>query len=166
LFTFDFGKIRKMMRTYLFLALLGTLFGACTRPQEPIFKRLAELKATKVSTREITISGQAVYHNPNALGLTLTATDIEVFIEDLPVAHIQQDLAIEVPAQAEFRVPLTFRAKPQDIYQNDRNGLIGGAINALLNKQVEVHYQGSITVSMAGINYEAPIDYREEVALR
>jgi len=142
------------------------LLTACTSPQEPIFKRLEGVKTSKLSTKEITITGQAIYHNPNGLGLTLEGTDIDVIVDGITVAKIQQDLEVKVPAQAEFSVPITFSAKPQDVYQANKGGVIGGAINALLNKKVKVRYQGTITVRIAGIKHTTPIDYEEEVALR
>lgn len=139
---------------------------SCSSPQEPVFKTLDNVKTTKANAQEITVTAEAVYFNPNGISLTLSATDIDVFANDVEVAKIAQDLAAEIPAKSEFRIPLTFSAKPRDIYQKDKGGLIGGALNALLNKKVDVRYSGTVTVKMLGIPYTSEIDYEEVVSLK
>ncbi|MEL7220678.1 MAG: hypothetical protein AAGJ93_05120, partial [Bacteroidota bacterium] len=80
-------------------------------------------------------------------------------------AKIVQDVAIDVPANSEFTIPLTFDAAPKDIFENDRNGVIGGILNAALSRKVDVHYRGEVVMKIAGIPYTLPIDYEEEVKL-
>ena len=159
------------MKTLSSSTLLGTLFLllltlACSQPQEPIYKGFEGLKANTISTKRITLSGEAVYHNPNAFGGEVVSTDIQVIVNDVPAATIQQEVSIPVPATAEFRLPLTCNVSPKEIYENDRNGALGGIINAVLTRKVDVQYKGEIVVKIAGINFSTPIDYEEEVEIK
>lgn len=156
--------LQYLFPTLVLLCLFTTT--SCSRPQEPIYKGFEGLKASTISTKRITLSGEAVYHNPNALGGEVTSTDIEVIVNDIPAAKIEQTMSIPVPATAEFGIPLECNISPKDIYENDRNGALGGIINAVLTKKVDVQYRGQIVVKIAGFSYTMPVDYEEEVALK
>lgn len=159
-----------MTRTTFLYLLFGisliSLVLSCTGPQEPIFTGMENLKVDMISTGRITITGDAVYHNPNAIGGTLTATSINVTVNEVEAATIDQNVEIPVPAQSEFRVPLTFNTTPREIFKRDAGGLLGGVVNALVDKKVKVHYDGQVTVKLAGIAYTAPIEYEEEVEIK
>jgi LEA14-like dessication related protein len=153
-----------MCKQFYFL-LLVILFSACSAPQEPIFKNISNIRSTNISTKKITITAAAIYHNPNSVGGELSAIDIAVDVNGINTAKIVQDVAIKVPAQSEFSVPLTFDAAPLDIFENNRNGVIGGILNAALSRKVNLHYRGEVRMKIAGIPYTLPIDYEEEVKL-
>lgn len=146
------------------LLLLLTL--ACSRPQEPVYTGFDQLKADMISTKRVTISGEAVYYNPNAFGGEVVSTDIQVIVNDVAAATIKQAVSIPVPPTAEFRLPLECNVSPKDIYENDRNGALGGLINAVLTKKVDVQYQGEIVVRLAGFSFSLPVEYEEEVILK
>lgn len=147
-------------------ALLLFLVLSCARPQEPIYKGFEGLNAKTISTKRITLTGEAVYHNPNAFGGEVVSTDIEVFVNDVPAATISQEVSIPVPATAEFRLPLECNVSPKEIYENDRNGALGGIINAVLSKKVDVQYRGEIVVKLAGVSFTVPVEYEEQVELK
>jgi hypothetical protein len=153
-----------MCKQICFLLLVFFL-SACSAPQEPIFLKINNIRSTNVSTRKITITAEAVYHNPNSVGGELSAIDVQVEVNGIDAAKIIQDVAIAVPARSEFSVPLTFDAAPLDIFENDRNGVIGGILNAALSRKVMLHYRGEVSMKIAGIPYRLPIDYEEEVKL-
>lgn len=152
-----------LRKTCYLLLILFTI--ACSGPQEPIFKKVDNIRSTSVSTKKVTITADAIYHNPNSLGGELSGIDIEVEVNGVNAAKIVQDVAIDVPANSEFIIPLTFDAAPKDIFENDKNGVIGGILNAALSRKVDVHYRGEVQMKIAGIPYTLPIDYEEEVKL-
>lgn len=145
------------------LFILGV--AACSAPQEPIFIGFKDIKTTTISTKKITVTAQAQFHNPNTLAGEVTATDIEVMVNDVPAGNIEQDLTIPVAASSAFSIPLTFTMAPKDIYENDRNGALGGIINAVLTKKVNVHYLGTVKMKIAGFPYTLEVDHEEEVRL-
>ena len=152
---------------FSYLILLGGLLGLfnCSGPQEPVYKGFSELTADMISTKRITLAGEAHYYNPNALGGEVVSTDIKVIVNDIPAADIQQTTSIPVPAESDFSLPLVCNIAPKTIFENDRNGALGSIINAVLSKKVDVHYQGEIVVKFAGISFTLPVDVEEEVEL-
>jgi len=160
LLTIDLMSLRNLTYLLFISAILG-----CSAPQQPVFKSFANIKSKNVSTKNITITADALFHNPNTMGGEVTATDIEVIVNDVSAGKINQDLAIPVPAQAEFSIPLTVNVSPKDIYENDRNGALSGIINAVLNKKVDVHYKGTVKMNIAGFPYTLKVEYEEEVRL-
>ena len=149
------------------LVLLSGLFTLlnCSGPQEPVYKGFSDIKADMISTKRITLSGEAQYYNPNALGGEVVSTDIQVIVNDIPAADIQQTTSIPVPAESDFSLPLICNIEPKTIFENDRNGALGGIINAVLSKKVDVHYQGEIVVKFAGVSFALPVDVEDEVEL-
>ncbi|MEL6972609.1 MAG: hypothetical protein AAFZ63_23895 [Bacteroidota bacterium] len=137
----------------------------CSGPQEPVYKGFSEINADMISTKRITLSGEAQYYNPNAFGGEVVSTDIQVVVNDIPAADIKQTTTIPVPAESDFSLPLVCNVAPKTIFENDRNGALGGIINAVLSRKVDVHYQGEIVVKFAGIPITLPVDVEEEVEL-
>lgn len=157
--------MKKTFSPYLlFLLLFCTL--SCSGPQEPVYKGFEGLKANTISTKRISLSGEAVYHNPNAIGGEVVSTDIEVIVNDVLAATIEQENSIPVPATAEFRLPLVCNISPKDIFESDRNGTLGGIINAVLSQKVDVHYLGEIKMKIAGVTFTLPVDFEEEVPIK
>lgn len=153
------------MKKLLFLLFIAS-FWSCTGPQEPVFLRLENAKATNISTKKITITADALFHNPNAIGGTLTATNIDVISNDVKIATVEQNIESILPAQAEFSIPLTFSTSPKELFQKDGKGILGGVINALLDKSVKLKYKGNLTFKLAGISFDSPIDLEEVVDLK
>ncbi|MEL7423144.1 MAG: hypothetical protein AAFN81_09150 [Bacteroidota bacterium] len=148
----------------LLLSSMFTLF-ACSGPQEPVYKGFSDLNADMISTKRITLSGEAQYYNPNPFGGEVVSTDIKVTVNDIPAAEIEQTTSTPVPAEADFSLPLVCNIAPKTIFDNDRNGALGGIINAVLSRKADVHYQGEIVVKFAGVPITLPVDVEEEVEL-
>ncbi len=143
---------------------IGAILG-CSAPQKPVFKSFDNIKSTNISTKNITITADALFHNPNTMGGEVTATDIEVIANDVSAGRINQDLAIPIPARSAFSVPLTVTVSLKDIYENDRGGALGGIVNAVLKKRVDIHYKGTVKMKIAGFPYTLEVDYEEVVRL-
>jgi hypothetical protein len=119
-----------------------------------------------ISTGRITIMADAVGYNPNALGGTLERTNIQVYANDLPVATIVQDLGAPLDPQADFRIPLQFDTSPRALFQDEAGGLLQGIVNAVVDRQVDLRYEGTLIVTMAGLEWEVPVAYEETVAIK
>ncbi len=153
------------MKKMLILLLIASIW-SCTGPQEPVFLRLQDVKVTKISTRNITITGEALFHNPNAIGGTLVSTDIDVISNDVVIAQIAQEQATKLPTQAEFSIPLSFNTSPKELFDKNGKGVLGGVINALLDRTVKLQYKGKVKFKIAGLPFETPIEFEEEVELK
>ena len=48
----------------------------------------------------------------------------------------------------------------------DPTFVIGGLLNAVLDRKVDLHYAGTATIKIAGISYVVPVAYAEEVQIK
>ena len=152
------------MKKLLFLLFFCSLF-ACSGPSEPVFKRVANISVDQVKNGMVTISADALFHNPNPVGGTLEAIDIDVWANDTEVGKIEQSLRTEIKGNSEFEVPLKFSFPLKEIAKNE-GGLIGSLLTAVLNRKVDMEYKGALTVNVVGVHFDVPVDYEEEVTLK
>jgi len=113
----------------------------------------------------MTFTGDDLYHNPNPIGGDSSKTNIDVFAEGVKVATINQSELTSIPANAEFRIPISFTTSPKDLFKKDGKGLLAGAINTFLEKSVHLKYEGTITFGLGGVFFDTPIEYEEDVDL-
>lgn len=138
---------------------------SCSGPQEPKFLRLDHIKVSKISTKNINFTAEAIFHNPNVIGGSLSSTDILVLANGVEVATIAQNETAKIPANADFSVPFHFSTSPKKIFDDDSNGLLGGVINAVLKKSIDLHFKGNVHFKFAGVPFKTKIDLEEEVDL-
>lgn len=152
--------MKKILLLFFLLNLVG--FTACEQPAEPEFKTVKNLRVGKLAFDRITILGNAEFHNPNPQGIKLTATDLDVFVDDKKVGKVEQTHEIQVPAAQDFMVPIEFSFATKDVFGK----MLGGALSFLGNKKVKVHLKGKATVKVVGISIPVPVDHTEEMSLK
>ncbi|MEM1214192.1 MAG: hypothetical protein AAGJ82_00805 [Bacteroidota bacterium] len=155
-----------MRYSLLLLSVLTLLTFSCDGPQEPEITGFKNVRTTKVTKNEIVIVADLVGFNPNPVGGTVSDTDVIVTVNGVETAAVVQDKDAEIAADGEFMIPLVCSVSPERLFKEDRNGLIGGLLNAALNRKVDVEYQGELKLKVAGITFEEPIDYKEEIKIK
>ncbi|MFP2994508.1 hypothetical protein ABN763_01300 [Spongiivirga sp. MCCC 1A20706] len=151
------------MRTSLFLAFFATaLFCGCTINKKPEFIAVDNIEVLSISTDTLTIKADAYFNNPNDLGGTLKTDGINVLIANIQVANVSTD-EFKVPGKRQFSIPLIAKVATKDVFDKNKNNIIGGLLNTLLTKKIKVQYKGAITYKALGLSYDYPIDITEEV---
>jgi len=152
----------KHLFLWISIGIMSCCFLACEAPQKPTFKTMKNVQLSSLKNNKITLTADAILNNPNAFGLTLTATDLDVSIDGKKAGNVKQTLDTEIPASSDFTIPVKM-----DIDQKMISGdLLNTAMNFLLNKKVKVHYKGYVTVKALDIPIDIPIDNEEEVTMR
>ena len=134
---------------------------SCSKPKQPEFVRIKSLVVKEFSDEKVTLGGEAILHNPNGIKVTVKEIDISVTVNEKAVGKVNQTGEIEVPANAEFEVPLVVDFAPNDVYDN----LLSGLMTIISKGQLEVHYKGFIKMKAAGITFKVPIDHQDEVKI-
>ena len=147
----------------LTILLLGFTTG-CSGPSSPSFETLEDLKVVSASSEKVVLQGKAVYHNPNNITGMLTKTEMKIFVNDAEVTEINQHHSIAVPKASDFRVPVSFSFNPKKLRQENK-GFLKNAIKSFLNKKMEVHYVGSVTIEVMRVPFDVDVDYTEKVSL-
>lgn len=156
------------LKHYLFLLTVFTLLIAgCDHlePKDPEFITMQKVRVTNISAGNVTIEGDAVLRNPNAVGLDLTGIDIDVTVNEVEVGKARQtNSAVDIQANSNFTIPLAFDFKTKQVLGD----VILGVLGALIKQKVDVLYKGNIKFKALDLNleFEVPIEYEEEIPLK
>jgi len=148
----------------LALVIVILICSNCTVNEKPEFIAVENIEVISVSSDTLTIKADAYFNNPNDLSGTLKTDGIDVFVSNINVANVQTE-SFKVPGKRQFSIPLTAKVATKDIFEKNKNNLLGGLLNTLLTKKIKVQYKGSITYGALGLSYDYPIDITEEVSI-
>lgn len=145
--------------SFLFLIIHILIIAACNAPQAPEFKNVENVKIAGFGGNSVTLTGDALFNNPNSFGLTITGADLDIFVDGDKVGHIDQVAKATVNAKSDFAVPL----KTLLSLSESSKGLIGKALTVLGNKgKVKTKIKGTITVDALGIPIPIPVEHEED----
>lgn len=154
-----------MKRIIFPLFILATFIISCSSPQNPEFKTLENVKfksAALGSGLNFKMTADAVFHNPNAVGINISALDLDVFVNEKKVSDVKQNVAASIDGNSDFKLPLEFDIPLKEIFKD-----IKPALGEIFKKH-EVDYQlkGTATVSVAGVDIDIPVDYKDKEELK
>ncbi len=153
-----------MKRQFYALLLLIPVLFSCEKPKDLQFKAVEDLEVLRFDGEEIVLQGKAAIHNPNPYSIEVTKANIDVKVNDVEVGKVEQNERTEVSGNSDFRLPLVVRFPPNKVFGN--KGLLGGALNAIFKKKVDVYYKGTITVAALGLPIDIPVEATKEVKLK
>jgi len=145
------------IHTFLVIISLSLLIFSCTGFKDLEFKEYKDLKLDKVGFNKTTLSLSLVYYNPNNFGLELNHTEMDLFINDNYLGHVDQNVQVRVPKRDKFTLPIKVDIDMKNII---KNGLI-----SLFNKEVEIRAKGKIKAGKANIYKVVPFEYKTKQKL-
>lgn len=155
------------MRQVIFssLFLLALLLSSCESPVAPEFQKLENVKfksATISQSFNFILTADALFHNPNSLGIEVTALDLELFVNEKKVSNIKQNVSTSINQVSDFKLPLEFEVPLRDVINEIKPSL------GQLLKKPEINYllTGKITMSMAGVKVKVPMEYEGKEKLK
>lgn len=150
----------KYITSIIFILFLSS----CSKPQEPQFIKIDEIEAEDMSMENVTLNSKLHYHNPNAIGATVKSTDILVTINDISIGNVKQTSVVSIEKSSDFEVPVSISFPPKKILGEEN--LLKSVLQLYSNSKVKVHYKGTMTFTVAGFDFDIPIDYLEEIPLK
>lgn len=162
-------KISKILSVTFFLVLLGGglyLYNQASNLQYPEFVRLDNIKFKNVTLPpdlKLTFTSDAVINNPNPYELTISKVDFDVIVDGNKATHITQDLEIEMAANSDFSLPLSFEVPiaQKEFFKNFKNVLNG----AWKKQSIKIRSLGTITIRQSRVQFDIPFDYDDEYRL-
>lgn len=148
--------------TPLFLLIL---LQACSVNEDPDFVTMQNVRVKKMNDDQFLITANALYYNPNDVGCTLTKTEVDVYIDDLFVGAISQTKATEIAAKSNFTIPMSLNFSAKKVFKDKKKILENLAI-MFGTKEVNVRFDGDVTVSIVGVNYSSGFKYSEKIPLK
>ncbi|MEQ8574769.1 MAG: hypothetical protein RIB63_11935 [Fulvivirga sp.] len=149
------------MQRLIIISVLVLFIFSCTRPEEaPKFRKVGDIKVTKVTGKEALLNANAYFYNPNDVKMTLRKVNIDVILEGKKIGTINQSKRTKIAALSNFTVPLDATFNIGDV------GMLKSIMSVLESKKMRAQYKGYIKASVHGIPVRVPIDYEEDIRLR
>lgn len=155
------------MKVSFFAILLGIscLFLSCENPQQPVFKSVENVRFKSFSIANggsVTLTGDALFHNPNRLGADVSGVDLDVYINGKMVTHVVQEVNASMSGNSDFTLPLNFKVPLKDAVKDFKF-----SINDIFKKKlVEYQLDGHIDVGLGSVQVSVPVKYKGEEELR
>lgn len=154
--------LKKVITHVLLLLTILTSFFNCKVNEKPLFINVENIKVVESNSKNIILSANALFMNPNDIGGTLQTDEIKIYVNDNEVGYVSTE-RFEVPAKKEFTIPLKATIPIDSIISNKN---IGGLIGSLFSKKIKVQYKGDIIYKTLGFSYRYDVDETEDVKFK
>jgi hypothetical protein len=148
--------INQIFLTATFLA----LFAGCGPKEQIQFRIMKNIVLDTDEKGEPILKGDAVFYNPNRLRMKLKEIQMAVSVDGKKAAAVDQKPDLDIPATAEFSVPVEAHLSLKEI------GLLDAVLSLFGGKKYNLLYQGYVRVRVHGVTVRVPINYQHEVQLK
>ncbi|MDZ4793010.1 MAG: LEA type 2 family protein [Bacteroidota bacterium] len=136
----------------LILYLVPAFFMAsCGQVKEPDFKRIENVRISKMGLSESTLTLDLHYYNPNKFRLKIKEAEGDAWIENTLLGHFTIDTMVHIPANGEFRLPVKL--------QVDMGKILKNSLLAFLAKEVMIRLEGNARLGKGLVYINYPIRY-------
>lgn len=149
----------------LFIIPILLLIVSCAVKEKPTFIKIENITVEKVTLVNVELTAEALFFNENDVSGSLESKDIEVFVNDALVANVSSE-SFPVPAKDTFTIPLKVVIPLAKVFENNKNGMLEGILNAAASKKVKVQYKGIITYSVLGFSYDYEVNQTQEIHIK
>jgi hypothetical protein len=150
-----------MKKGVYFLGLF-LLITSCAVKKKPVFVKVDNVKVISIASDTIRLSAEAFFKNPNDIGGKISTDEIKVIVNGAELAQVSSE-EFKVPARKDFVIPLNVVIPAKRVFENNKNGLLGGLINSVLNRTVKVQFKGDLKYKVLGFSNVYPIDKTEVI---
>lgn len=141
------------------------VFFSCSVKKSPFFLKIDDIKIINIASDTIRLGANAYFNNPNDVGGKILTDEIKVFIDGAEVAQVTSDV-YKIPARKDFSIPLKIAIPTKRVFENTKNGILGGLLNTFMKKPVKVQLKGNLNYVILGFKKEFIIDKTEEIIIK
>lgn len=141
------------------------VFFSCSVKKSPFFLKIDDIKIINIASDTIRLGANAYFNNPNDVGGKILTDEIKVFIDGAEVAQVTSDI-YKIPARKDFSIPLKIAIPTKRVFENTKNGILGGLLNTFMKKPVKVQLKGNLNYVILGFKKEFIIDKTEEIIIK
>src|SRR3982751_1343803 len=142
-----------------FLAMLVLmLLAGCHHPEAPEYYGFQDLQIGTVTGQQASLSTTLKFYNPNPFSLQLKRAELDVLLNGKAAGHSILDSTVQIPRKDTFYVPVSLQVNLQ--------GLLGNALQLLLDPHVTVTLDGKVHLKRGVISFTRPFHYegKEDVS--
>ena len=138
---------------------------SCSVKEYPVFIKVDNVKLISATSDTIRLQANAYFKNPNDVGGKISTDEIKVIINGAEVARVSSD-EFKVPARNEFSIPLKVVIPSKRIFENNKNGILGGLINSIFKKSIKVTFKGNLKYKVFGFSNTYPVDMTKDLKIK
>ena len=150
------------MKNILYFILLIILISSCSVNKQPTFIKVDKVKVASFSGDTIRLKAEAFFTNPNDVGGKISTDEIKVIVNGAEVAQVSSE-EFKVPARKNFTIPLVVVIPARKVFENNKNGILGGLLNSFLKKSIQVQFKGDLKYKVFGYSNVYPVDEIQEI---
>jgi hypothetical protein len=150
------------MKNILYFTLLIIIISSCSVNKQPTFIKVDNVKVASFSGDTIRLKAEAFFTNPNDVGGKISTDEIKVILNGAEVAQVSSE-EFKVPARKDFTIPLVVVIPAGKVFENNKNGILGGLLNSFLKKSIKVQFKGDIKYKVFGYSSVYPVDQIQEI---
>lgn len=150
------------MKKILCFSVLLMLMMACNVQKEPVFIKVDNVKIISFASDTLKLKANAFFENPNDVGGKISTDEIKVFVNGEELAQVSSE-EFNVPARNDFTVPLIAAIPTKKILESNKNGILGGLLNSLTKRSVNVQLKGDLKYKVLGFSSTYSVDMTQEV---
>jgi len=133
-------------------------FWSCKKPSAPEFREMKNIKFQNIGFDKTNLSLDVIMFNPNNISVNLKKTNLQIFIDGVPIGKTMQNNSISVPKKNDFTIPLTLELNNKQIGQQ----LLKKSLSIFQkNQKMKIRMLGEVVISAKGIPITLPIDHEE-----
>lgn len=153
-----------MRKLAVLIILFIGVFG-CSISKKPVFLKVDDVQIVSVQSDTIRLKANAYFKNPNDVGGKIATDQIKVIVNGAELAQVSSE-EFKVPSRKDFTIPLSVVIPAKQVFENNRNGILGGLINTLLNKTINIQFKGDLKYKVLGFSKVYPVDKTQEIKLK
>lgn len=150
------------MKKLIILSTLVLTLISCSVKEKPEFLHVKNIKVLESNGKNITLTADALFMNPNDIGGELKTDGIKVIVNGNEMASVSTE-SFKVPAKKEFSIPLK-AIVPADSLLSDKN--LSGLLGSLFSQKIKVQYKGVIKYKVFGFSHSYDVDKTEDVKIK
>jgi len=151
-----------MKKSIVLILVICSLVFNCAVKEKLQFIGIDNIKVLDSNIKNITISADAEFSNPNNVGGTLQTDALKVLVNNREVATFTSK-EFKVPSKDKFKIPLTVSIATDSIINK---GNLSGLLGSLLSKKLKVQYIGDIKYKIFGYASTYTINKTEDVKIK
>ena len=153
------------MKRIAYFVTIILIITSCSVKKKPIFLKVDDVKLISLRADTLHLGANAYFENPNDIGGKISTDEIKVLVNGTQLAQVSSE-EFKVPANKEFSIPLKVVIPTKKVFENNKNGILGGLLSSLLNQNLKVQFKGDLKYKVLGFSKVYPIDKTEEIKIK
>lgn len=153
------------MRNSFFLVLILLSLSSCAVRKNPEFVKVDSVRVISFDPKNIRLSADAIFKNPNDIGGTLSSDGVDVWVNGEHVAKVTSK-PFKVPAKKEFALPMIVEIPTKKIFNNKNSGFLTSIIDAVKNNSIKVQFRGELKFKTFGFSHVFPVNSSQLIKIK